>query len=288
MHYIEMSKSTVIWSYSIYGGDLVTYYAPVVSNILLARKEGAIVAISTTASDEEKVRDYFSEYLNEIQIVSYGSQELCLYPKILRFLISNVIESDFYFFKDSDSIVTIKEARIMREWIATDTPVAMIIRDHPLHVAPVMAGMFGIASTLANYLTNSAHEAFLAVSPRFRGDYSYDQDWLMNDVYPDLAKRAHVYSSFLFYSGEKVLRIKRESRGSEFIGAQIHFEYPPLLESAALYNWYGQGLLCAPSLIKKSFFYGRVRPTIVVAYVYTWLKALLGSRIVTGAHDDSL
>jgi hypothetical protein len=281
-----MSKSTIIWSYSIYGDDIVTYYAPVVSNILLARQEGAIVAISTTLSDEAKVRDYFSEYLDEIRIVSYDSLEQCSHPKILRFLIPNVIKSDFYFFKDSDSIVTMKEARIMRDWMATVTPVAMIIRDHPLHVAPIMAGMFGIASTFANYLTNSAYEAFFAASPRFRDHYSYDQDWLMTDVYPELVECADVYSSFLFYSGENVRRIERESSGSEFIGAQIRFPYPLLLERAAFYKWYGPGLLCAPSQIKKSFFYGRVRPTLVLAYLYTLLKTLLGSRIVTGSQDD--
>ncbi len=275
------SKVKVIWSYSIYGGDIGTYYAPVVSNILLARQEGALVAISTTARDEAKVRHFFRGYLDEILIVSYDSMELCAHPKILRFLIPNVLKSDFYFFKDSDSIVTMKEARIMREWMANVTPVAMIIRDHPLHVAPIMAGMFGIAWAAAEFLTNSANQTFLAVEPRFRGRYSYDQDWLMTDVYPELVERAHVYSSFLFYSRENVRRIERESSGSGFIGAQTHCPYPPLLERAAFYNWYGPGLLCAPSLIKNSFFYGRVRPTLTVAYVYTWSRSLLCSRTLT-------
>lgn len=286
-----MSEATkrisAVWSYSVYGGDTNAYYAPIVNNIILARQEKAIVAISTTIHYEGKVREFFRDYLDEIQIVSYDHAALCAYPKILRFLIPNVLKSNFYFFKDSDSIVTAKEVRIMREWMSIATPFAMFIRDHPLHVAPIMAGMFGISSDVADFLTNAADRAFLAEVPQFNDPYSYDQDWLRADVYPELVERAYVYTSFLFYSAENVRRIDRESQGSAFIGAQAHYKYPVLLERTEFYDWYGAGLLCAPSLIENTPLYGRVRPTLMLAFFYTIARTIFGRYSKNRKQDET-
>jgi hypothetical protein len=270
----NIDRAAAVWSYSIYGDDIETYYKPVISNIHLARQEGAVVAISARANEERQIRHFFKEYENEIKIVIYENSDLCEHPKVLRFLISEALDADFYFFKDSDSVVTRKELRIMKEWMAVSTSAAMIIRDHPLHVAPVMAGMFGISSEIAGFITGSVNKAFLTNQPRFRNSYSYDQDWLMSDVYPWLVKRANVYSSFLYYSGENVTRIEREPTGAGFIGAQTHNQYPPQLEKAPFYSWYGDDLLCAPSFLKNFFFYGRVRPTLAFSYLYMKLKSI--------------
>lgn len=269
-------KILAVWSYSIYGDDVDAYYAPVIKNIILARQENAMVAISTTTHYEGKVRKFFLQYLDEIQIVSYESEFLCAYPKILRFLIPNILKSNFYFFKDSDSVVTAKEVRIMQEWMTDAAPGAMFIRDHPLHVAPIMAGMFGIASTFAGFLTKAAERSFLTAKPQFNDPYSYDQDWLKSNVYPDLVNRAKVYTSFLFYSKENVCRIERESHGAGFIGAQAHCIYPVRFESSEFYDWYGADLMCAPSVLEKTPLHGRVRPTLILAFLYTMARSLFG------------
>lgn len=278
----NIDRPTVVWSYSIYGNDFETYYKPVINNIHLARQEGAVIAISIKASEERQIRHFFKAYEDEIKIVTYENPAFCEYPKILRFLIPKILNADFYFFKDSDSLVTNKEVRIMRSWMKVIQSEAMIIRDHPLHVAPIMAGMFGISSKIAELIIDSVNSTFLTKQPRFINPYSYDQDWLMRDVYPWLIKRTNVYSSFLYYSGESVTSIERESSGSAFIGAQQHYPYQTKLKKAPFYSWYGDNLLCAPSFLKNFLFlYGRVRPTLVIAYLYTKLINLFHFNIKT-------
>jgi hypothetical protein len=274
----NMDRASVVWSYSIYGDDFETYYKPVISNIHLARQEGAVVAISARANEGRQIQRFFKEYESEIKIVVHENPVLCKHPKVLRFLISEALDADYYFFKDSDSVVTNKELRIMRAWIADSTSEAMIIRDHPLHVAPIMAGMFGVSSKFAEFVSDSANKAFLTNRIRFQNPYSYDQDWLMRDVYPRLINRASVFSSFLYYSGENVTTIEREFNDDDFIGAQRHYQYQPHLKHAPFYSWYGNNLLCAPSLLNNLFIYSKVRPTIFFAYLYT--KFLSISRLL--------
>lgn len=258
-----------VWSYSIYGENVDCYYSPVLVNIRIARKNNAKIVISTTDEYEEKVRNFFRDFLDEIIIITYRKVTVCNHPKVLRFIVSERVQSKFYFFKDSDSIVTQVETEIMEHWMANCNSEVLIVRDHPLHVAPIMAGMFGVSSKVAKYLANSTLYEFDSKRPRFLNNYSYDQDWLMNVIYPIFVKFSDVYSSFLFYSGERGYLIPRSKSGFDFIGAQTHINYPARIEDNEFYGWYGDGLLCAPSYLRYTFFFGKVRPTIIAAFIYS-------------------
>lgn len=273
-------NSQAVWSYSIYGENVDCYYSPVLVNIRIARENNAKIVISTTDEYEEKVRNFFRDFLDEIIIITYRKVTLCNHPKVLRFIVSEWVQSNFYFFKDSDSIVTQREIEIMEHWMANRNSEVLIVRDHPLHVAPIMAGMFSVSSKVAKYLANSTLYEFDSKRTRFLNNYSYDQDWLMNAIYPIFVKFSDVYSSFLFYSGERGYLIPRSKSGFDFIGAQTHINYPTGIEDNEFYGWYGDGLLCAPSYLRYTFFFGKVRPTIIAAFIYSKVANWFGVNLI--------
>lgn len=98
-----------VWSYSLYGSNYDSYYKPLLENISLSRISNAVVVLNVLDSDVERVKDYFRDYLDFIYIFAYESLRYGNNPKMLRFLVSNQIESNFYFYKDSDSVVNKKK-----------------------------------------------------------------------------------------------------------------------------------------------------------------------------------
>lgn len=257
-----------VWCYSIYGFDLDKYYAPMLSNIKIARHHGIALVLHTNKKSESTVRNYFKSEINEFILIVHDNEISEIFPKLLRYLTFRSISSKFYFFKDSDSIVTQKEISIMNEWMDSKEPVALLIRDHPLHISPILAGMFGVDSNLAQYIEESVEESFIKRKPRRYNFYSYDQDWLARKVYPKIVKSADVYTSFFYYRDEKITRIKRELKNHEYIGAQVYKRFQKVPENLDLYlKLYGFDLLSLPYIHSISFLYGKVRPTLAIAYI---------------------
>lgn len=94
---------------------------------------------------------------------------------------------DFYLSRDTDSRPFKREISAVNEWLESDKWFH-VMRDHPRHGAPMLAGMWGVKE-----------EGAAKIRRRFRaplvGDYyQIDQDWLKNRVWK-FAKRsvmAHV------------------------------------------------------------------------------------------------
>ena len=262
-----------VWCYSIYGDDVVKYYAPMLGNISLAKRLGVGLVLHTNKQNEVRVNEYFSEFRDDIILLVHDSKCADNFPKILRFLTCNSVTSDFYFFKDTDSIVTTKEIEIMNTWMCSDKPVALIMRDHPLHIAPIMAGMFGVNKEFSQSMAKLAMDYFLERNPASSNTYSYDQDWLANKIYPAIVGNASVNTSFFFYSSEKVRRIKRDVEGDEFIGAQAYKKSSHKIENLDCYlRLYGDNLLSVPYFPRCAFLYGKVRPTLTAAYLLSVFK----------------
>lgn len=269
-----MTKSDKsIWSYSLYGDNYESYFKPLIENIKISAENNAIVVLNVLDSDLDRVKQYFKRYLGAICIFSYDSTRHTNYPKVLRFLAPYKIQSNFYFFKDSDSVVTDKEKLIMKEWMNSVNPIALIVRDHPLHIAPIMAGMFGVNRELSIKIANSALGYFTVRKGSHFNLYSYDQDWLARNIYPEIVGDAHVNTSFFYYSGERVKRINREIDGHKFIGAQVYKRVSiGLVPPDPYMNLYGEDLLSLPYFSKLAFLYGKVRPTLYVAYLINKIK----------------
>ncbi len=249
------------------------YFKPLLGVIPLANYVGARVVINTPSAYYASVLQYFRDYINDITVLSYDGLIAEAYPKVLRFLVPARVNSEFYFYKDSDSLVGTKELMVMTHWMNSTAATCMIIRDHPQHVAPILAGMFGLARMQALSIATAAKNYFSAK----RSDdnrYSYDQEWLMDQIYPTMKVAAQVYTSYFFYSGERVFRISRSQTEYPHIGAQCIKSSTGPSRRRWYDTIYGDGLMCAPFIevvnrLVPRLLYGRVRPTLLMAFIYS-------------------
>jgi hypothetical protein len=166
----------------------------------------------------------------------------------------------------------------------------MIIRDHPQHVSPILAGMFALSRSQALSVAKNAKK-FFKNSKTVGNEYSYDQDWLMDTVYPKIRKSAAVYSSYFYYVGETVHRISRSSYGDLHIGAQGIIPKCSQNKFDLYKSIYGDKMLCLPysSLINRALprlLYGRVRPTLLSAFIFSSVYRLI-NLLTRGNRDIS-
>ncbi len=265
----------IVWSYSLYGTNKEVYYKPMLENIKIAKRAGAKIIISTTDVYENDVKTFFALYLDDIKIIVYSSNNFSDCEVFLRFLSVDTIEADFYFLKDSDSIVTERELAIMNDWINLSVIPYIIIRDNPIHVSPILAGMFGFRRSERDEFVLNCHN-YLAHS-RKTASYGKDQQWLADKIYPLIRDKALVYSSFFYLRGEKLVRIKKYNEPGSFIGAQAEGNINPYSLQHYFEHFYGEDLLSLPyfrgiPLWLSHLIYGRVRPSVYLAIIYKWIK----------------
>lgn len=265
----------IVWSYSLFGSNKEVYYNPMLENIRIAKENNVKIIISTTDLYVDEVKQYFASYLENLHIEVYPSHTYAGSETVLRFLSVDVIEADFYFIKDSDSIVTERELYIMNHWMLLVNDDFMIIRDNPVHVSLIMAGMFGFKNCVRNELLKSCRDIFTLGKQKL--NYGYDQRWLAEKIYPIIRKNTQVYSSFFYFQKEKLCRIARVSPQVNFIGApsfgntnpnSLEKYFMPLYDNRLLNLPYFSTL---PSFLSR-LIYGRVRPTIYIAFFLRWLK----------------
>jgi hypothetical protein len=274
---IKSEKS--IWSYSLYGDDYESYFRPLIDNIKIASESNAVVVLNVLDQDLERTRKYFEHYLDSIYIFSYDSRRYHDHPKILRFLVTDNIQSNFYFYKDSDSIVNSKEIFLMKDWLLSQNPTFMIVRDHHLHVFPILAGMFGANRRIANLLTESTKRNFFKNKTKFTNTYSYDQDWLRSEIYPKVVNGALVYSNYFYFSGECVKKTEKNNSTKKFIGAQENIRGKDIGRNNRYLWMYSGGMLQLPYFKDIDFIYKKVRVNLMMAYLYTRVKNYFGKSV---------
>ena len=140
-------------------------------------------------------------------------------PKFWRFLPVFEKEVDVVLFRDSDSIITEREASLVDYWIQSDYS-AQILRDHPLHMAPIMAGMFGLKRVVFEVL---AHQLELNKSLLRKKAYSADQRFLAKYFYKHIYKKALVQTPYFSYPCENCLKIDKP-KDENFVGAVYQSE----------------------------------------------------------------
>ena len=185
------------------------------------------------------------------------------------------VDADYYFIKDSDSIVTEREIYVMNHWMNLTNEDYIIIRDNPIHVAPVLAGMFGFRKNVCSFIVNNCNSFFTSLLKK--GDYGYDQRWLAEKIYPTIKNRTIVYSSFFYFKGENLIIINRVNNLLSFIGSQSNENSNSRSLENQFYSFYNSELLCLPYIIALPLFlsrliYGRVRPTIYLAFLLKKLR----------------
>lgn len=231
------SNIQVVWSYCLYGRDVKLYYEPMLSNISKAVANGISIIIFTRSEDEAFVLGYFDDYQDFVKVV-VASDVRDDFIKLHRYLAPRYIDGDYYFYKDTDSLVTKRELFYSRDWLESAASDCMLIRDHPLHLAPVMGGMFGLNRNVAKKLTLSVVNYLRGVCFAPNNKYLYDQLWLGANFYPSIRKSSTVYTSFFYYDGENIVDISSDRDPFCFIGSQYDMSNQRLLELESYSKYY--------------------------------------------------
>ena len=192
-------------------------------------------------------------------------------PKMWRFLPINNNNNDIVIFRDADSLLTIRERELVMEWVESDKLVH-IIRDHPLHVAPILAGMFGMKKQSFNILGHLMKTIPTNIKQR---PHDYDQVFLADYFYPLIRNIALINVSFFKYRGECITQIAPVKDGYNYIGAVFNDtemkrekEKQILLES--------KFIIGIPFSLARLFRY-RVRPIIYSSICLNFLNDLINN-----------
>ena len=263
-----------IWSYSIFGRDTKKYYAPMKKNFELAKKNNAKIIISIDKDDKNFILDYFLDYKSEFILEVYDDVFSKKYPKILRYLIGSKYRNNNFFYKDSDSIVTENEINIMNDWLENAKSDYLIFRNHPVHVAPILAGMFAIKASKVNFIVNTVqnffNEKYLQKNNIKFTDFDYDQVFLQMEVYEKIRGSASIYSSHFYFCNENIIPI---GFNENFIGRQAYKE-----EKERGDEWYfkiyDNDLLCIPYIHKLYHYYKFVRVSLYLSKLFKQLSLI--------------
>lgn len=124
---------------------------------------------------------------------------------------------DVWLFRDCDSRIGAREAGAVSEWLVLGQQFH-VMRDHPAHVMPVMAGMWGARTEGARKL------ASLVPQPASVEHSMVDQVWLRDAAYPVMQESLLVHADAgMGFGDEKIRpfpspRLAAGSGGFEFVG----------------------------------------------------------------------
>lgn len=133
-----------------------------------------------------------------------------------RFRLHQLGNAEWVLFRDSDSIVSRREAHAVGQWVESGTYVH-IIRDHPFHNSKMLAGLWGLRPGFAPWFQEAVE------SYTFTSDYGSDQDFLASMVYPRIQDSCMLHTSFHGHEGpERTTKFQVGSdRLGEFCGESI-------------------------------------------------------------------
>lgn len=220
-------------SYVVYGEN-PKYFSPLLETISgLCGVDGVAVCVFTDFKFQfpDNVISQKNIFFTPIP------DEFSHFKRAARFCAADIVSSDFYHFCDSDSIFTDTEKLIADLQYQLSIP-AVVIRNHPLHVAPILAGMFSLNEVYARILRDKAF-AF-----SFRDGPYYDQVFLARELYPLIRSDIMAFSSSIFYFGEKRVFIEFDPLG--FCGMPIDFKGPVIPSKLTFRTAFFNPLLARP------------------------------------------
>lgn len=125
---------------------------------------------------------------------------------MMRYIISKKYSKYNIFYKDSDSIVTDDEINLMNHWLENENTDFLIIRNHPVHLSPILAGMFAVKapkiSFLVELIENFFNEKYLSLNSIKLNNFDYDQVFLQMEVYSLIINNSSIYSSHFYFCEE--------------------------------------------------------------------------------------
>lgn len=141
---------------------------------------------------------------------------LIVYPQsfsgmVLRFLPASDSSVDVFIVRDTDSVITYREAQAVSAWLKSDKDIH-IMRDHPTHILPIMGGLWGCRHGVLSKMKDllESHACF--------DKYGCDQKFLAKTIYPNIKDVAFINSEVCKLPGETVHPFPTQRIGLEFIG----------------------------------------------------------------------
>lgn len=125
---------------------------------------------------------------------------------------------DVFYSKDLDSPVLDREIAAMKEFEKSDK-MFHIMRDHPLHTARIVGGMwgakYGAVPNMCRLILENKH--------MYKNEWYCDQHFLEDIIYPLIQEDALIHDSIGIYEDEKDIRkdFPSERKGDEFVGQVI-------------------------------------------------------------------
>ena len=117
--------------------------------------------------------------------------------------------------RDCDSRISPREVSAINEWLSSDKDFH-IMRDHPYHQVPILAGMWGCRNGILSNIDDllSQWESYTS-----KGLYNADdQDFLGQIIYPLVCDLSMEHSEFNIKFGRKIVPFSTERNNYEFVG----------------------------------------------------------------------
>lgn len=121
---------------------------------------------------------------------------------------------DAVIIRDVDSRLNHREKAAVDEWLASRR-LLHIMRDHPLHKVPIMAGMWG---GRGGCVPDMEH---LITGWNLWQNKGQDQDFLRDQIYPRFEGDCVVHSNFYEYDGEIAVPFPTERNDGEYVGCVV-------------------------------------------------------------------
>lgn len=220
---INTTKDHPIISFSLYGNN--SRYTKNIDTIILLYK---------TLLPDWKCRFYIASDVSSSiveSIAEHGCDILIMKAKdvdhrysLWRFLANE--DASVAIFRDLDSLPTQRELQMIKQWMISDKALH-IIRDHPYHSAPIMAGMWGIKDIKLN-LRQQIKDASIT------DFYGVDQLFLERYYKTELAN-ALIHDSFPRFPNENPIVIPYQSK-EHYIGHVISEDVPQYEDAFNFYH----------------------------------------------------
>jgi hypothetical protein len=232
-------------SYSLWGDNKVYTYG-LVENVLNNRR--LLPEWTTRVHHNDTVPSNILEWLKaqeDVQLVRHEGSECKASNMFWRFE-DLFLKDAVVLIRDADSRVSVREVRMVNEWLASDKDFH-VIRDHQGHRVPILGGTMGCRNNCLEYIGRptglrdvnapplefqeglSFMREFVAQVPPSRDMYNLDQIFLYHYVYPQVATRAMIHASHNAY--EKFAK-RVEPKDTGFVGEVVE-ECP---EAAKIFN----------------------------------------------------
>jgi hypothetical protein len=149
-------------------------------------------------------------------IIKDGDLNTCK-PMMWRFEAIDEIDVEIMMPRDTDTRIYLREREAFDEWMKSNKSFH-IMRDHPAHGSGILGGMFGTKK-----LTHTPSWKEIMKNFKQKGLRQYDQDFLVNYIYPNIINDCVIHASFCKF--EKTMCKNFPSKYDEhyhFVGEYVY------------------------------------------------------------------